>query len=252
MKLKCILVDDESLARKLLTSYIVKIPELELVATCENALQAKAALQKQAIDVMFLDIQMPDLTGIELLKMLKHKPITILTTAYSEYALEGYQLEVIDYLLKPISFERFILAVDKAREYLDLKKLQSNQNTQQTEPTNEEPSNTLIHKDYFFVKADYKIIKIIFDEIFYIEGLREYVRIHTQAQKVITLLSLNKLESVLPKNKFFRIHRSFIINLDKIQEIQGNMVVVDNQSLTVSKSQKEEFFELIKRHGLFS
>lgn len=250
MKIKCILVDDESLARKLIATYIHKITDLELVSACENALQAKNVLLQEDIDLMFLDIQMPDLTGIELLKSLKKKPLTILTTAYSEYALEGYQLEVIDYLLKPISLERFLQGVDKARDYLKLRKIHLDINTE-NDFFFPEKNTPLAHKDYFFVKADYKILKVEYEEIVYIEGLREYVRIHTQNQKIITLLSLNKLEEVLPKDKFFRIHRSHIINLDKIKEIQGNMVVVDHQALTISKSQKDAFYELIQKNGLF-
>ena len=191
--IKCIVVDDEALARKLLEAYIAKIPEFELVKKCENAIEAKKVLQNHEIDIMFLDIQMPDLTGIDFLKSLNHKPITVFTTAYPQYALEGYQLDVLDYLVKPIPFERFFQTVSKAIEYIHLKK-----NVKETKTDGFDEVLSLKGKDYFFVKADYKILKIHFNEIKYIEGLREYVRIHTNDKKVITLLSMVRLMDILP------------------------------------------------------
>lgn len=240
-KIRCLIVDDEALARKLLENYVSKLPELELVGKCESAIQAARILEEEVIDLLFLDIQMPDLSGIDLLKSLSEAPVTIFTTAYSQYALEGYPLDVTDYLLKPIAFERFFQAVQKALEYIQLK--------QQNPPSLE--SSPLSHKDYFYIKADYKIIKVKYKDILFIEGLREYVRIHTDSQKIITLLSMARLMEVLPKDSFFRIHRSYIINLDQIQEIQGNLVIIAQEALPVSKSQKEAFFKHIQSLGLF-
>ena len=237
--MNCLIVDDEALARRLLADYVSKIPDIKLVATCLSALEAQPYLQSGNIDLMFLDIQMPELTGIAFLKSLTKKPLTIFTTAYSEYALEGYALDVIDYLVKPIPFERFYQAVNKAKEYLG-------STTDSTISTSEEKA-----QDYFFVKADYKILKIAYDEVLFIEGLREYVRIHTKNQKVITLLSMNKLEEVLPSNRFIRIHRSTIINISQIDLVQGNMVVIGDHQLTISKSQKERFYTKINHDGLF-
>ena len=242
---KCAIVDDEALARKLLTNYVGKIPELTLVATCQNAIEAQSLLQQQEIDLLFLDIQMPDLTGIELLKAVKKPPLTILTTAYSDYALEGYSLDVIDYLLKPISFGRFFQAVSKALAFLHHPVVGSSEGESEAGPP------MLSATDYFFVKSDYKIVKVNFSEVLFIEGMREYVRIHTEAQKIMTLLSMQKLEEMLPSSIFTRIHRSHIVNVSKISEVQGNTVYISDVQLPVSKSYKEAFLQQINHFNTF-
>lgn len=234
------MVDDETLARELLMAHIAKMPHLAIVATCSNAIEAKLALEKHQPDILFLDIQMPHLTGIDLLRMLKKSPATILTTAYSEYALEGYELDVIDYLLKPIEFERFFKAVSKAIEWLD----RGYDLTTHSITTPAEPQN-----NYFFVKSDYKMVKVVFNEILFIEALQKYVRIHTTTTRIITLMSMSQLEETLPAGQFVRIHRSYIVNLDKIDSIEGNIVHIAKHELPISKGQRDAFLEWIKKKG---
>lgn len=243
--MKCVIVDDEALARRLLADYVSKVPELELVGACDSAIAAKSLVQQQEVDLLLLDIQMPDLTGIELLKILPSPPITIFTTAYAEYALEGYNLAVIDYLLKPISFERFFQAVTRAQEFLRYRSTSVPEKNAAVAP------NSVVDQDYFFVKSDYKIVKINFAKVIFVEGMREYVRIHTESQKVMTLLSMQKMEEMLPSAMFVRIHRSHIVNLSKIDEIQGNTVYLGTRELPVSKGYKEQFLKQINRLNLF-
>jgi DNA-binding LytR/AlgR family response regulator len=239
-KYTCIVVDDETLARELLMAHIAKMPHLAIVATCANAIETKLALEKHQPDILFLDIQMPHLTGIDLLRMLKKSPATILTTAYSEYALEGYELDVIDYLLKPIEFERFFKAVSKAIEWLD----RGYDLTTHSITTPAEPQN-----NYFFVKSDYKMVKVVFNEILFIEALQKYVRIYTTTTRIITLMSMSQLEETLPTGQFVRIHRSYIVNLDKIDSIEGNIVRIAKHELPISKGQRETFLDWIKKKG---
>lgn len=241
-KYTCIIVDDEALARELLAGHIAKILHLEILATCANAIEAKFALEKYQPDILFLDIQMPNLSGLDLLRMLKKQPATVLTTAYSEYALEGYEFDVLDYLLKPIEFERFFKAVSKAVEWLDRGKA-----------TAYPPTNTVAAKpqgDYFFVKSDYKILKVVFGEILFIEALQKYVRIHTTGQRIVALMSMSHLEEILPVGQFVRIHRSSIVNLDKIDSIEGNLVRIEKHQLPISKGQREGFLEWVQKKGL--
>lgn len=239
--IKCLVVDDEALARKLLSEYLNKIPNMKVVATCDTALAAHKVLNEQEIDLLFLDIQMPDLTGIEWLKMLPQKPITILTTAYEQYAIDGYDLDIADYLLKPIGFQRFYKSVSRA-----VKRIHPNitSNPVQTIETLNPPG-----KDHFFVKADYKLINIHFDDVLYVEGMREYIRIHTKNQRITTLLSMSKLMKILPLSQFARIHRSYIVNLKNIKEVAKNSVVIGEQRLPISQGQKEQFMERITGIG---
>lgn len=238
---KCLIVDDEQLARDLLESYVKKIDYLELKGTCSSAIEAMQVLQQQEIDILFLDIQMPDLSGIELLKTLKKQPATIFTTAYSEYALDGYELGVIDYLVKPIEFDRFFKAVSKA-----MNRLQKNQTIVPKDIAPIEPK-----EDYFFIKSESKIVRIDFDDVLYIEALQKYIRIYTTKEKIITLLSITKILELLPADQFFRIHRSFVLNIDKIDNIEGNMVKIGTYTLTISKGQREHFLEVVKSKGFF-
>ena len=224
---KTLIVDDEQLARKLLEGFVAKIPNLELVGMCKNPLEAMEIMEKEEIDILLLDIQMPELTGTEFIKTMTTRPEIILTTAYSEYALDSYELEVTDYLLKPFAFERFVKAINKAIEQIDLKS----------------KSGEIIHENstegYLSVKADHRIYKIRFKDIIYIEGLREYVTFNTHRQKVIALESLKKLEEKLPSSSFARIHKSFIVNTDEVDAIYGNMVEIGRKQLPIGKSYKE-------------
>ncbi len=239
---KVIIVDDEPLALDVMETYIEKLPSLELVARCENAIQAFDILSKEEVDIMFLDIQMPQLTGIEFLKSLSNPPLVIFTTAYPNYAIEGYELNVIDYLLKPISFERFMKAVNKAMAQLELQ----NDNAIATSNDTEGEEKA----DFIFVKADKKLIKINYADILYIEGLKDYVIIKMPTSRVITLQTMKSLEAKLPSNIFKRIHRSYIVNLKKINAVIGNMVEIEKKHLPIGKNYREELLNIVNKNRL--
>ncbi len=245
MNYNCLIVDDERPALKLLTAYISKLPHLQLVDSCENALQAISAIQKNKIDILFLDIQMPELTGLELLKILKNdKPQVILTTAYREYAVEGFALDVTDYLVKPFSFERFAQAVNKATEQINLK---NNSTPQPDNPVSATIENKEADtKDHFFVRTNYKMEKVILNEILFVESMREYVAIHTSSRRFVTNQTMNKMEEELPADKFMRVHRSHIINLSKIQSINGNVISIGEKEISIGVSYRKVFFEQLK------
>lgn len=244
--MKCLIVDDERLAGELIAEYISKIPDLELVGIKNNAIAAKSVLTAQEIDILFLDIHMPDLTGLDLLRILKNPPATILTTAYSEYAVESYQLDVVDYLVKPIEFDRFFQAVSKAIEKVAWQKGKQKAPI----PNLKKQMSTAPPKDFFFIKADTKIFKINYKDVLYIESLREYVRLHTSEQRIVARLSMSHLVATLPKQQFVRIHRTYIINIQHINNIEGNMVRIAGQRLPISKGKREEFLALIEEQGL--
>lgn len=237
MKTNCIIVDDEELARQLLEGYVNKIPFLNLAGTCKNSLEAMQILQQEQIDLMFLDIQMPELTGIEFLQTLQKKPVVIFTTAYKEYALEGYKLDVIDYMLKPISFERFLQGVNKATEYLKLKK-----RSEQLTAAIDKPEAKIqkAENGFIILKADHKFHKIFYNDILYIEGLKEYVTFYIADKKIIVLESLKKLEETLPSSTFMRIHKSYLINTDKVKTLYGNQVLIGEKYIPIGKSYAEE------------
>ncbi len=222
----CLVVDDEELARTLLENYISRLPHLNLVEKCANPLDALNALEENEIDLLFLDIQMPEMTGIDFLKSLQQKPKVIFTTAYSEYAIEGYQLDVVDYLLKPFSFERFVQAVNKAVDLLSQK--------------SDSPE-----KDYLLVKADHKVHKIKFEDIRYIQSMREYVAYFLPKGKILALNSLKRLEEELPSDQFIRIHKSYIIPIQKVTTLEGNMVHLGNEKLPIGNLYKEEVLKRI-------
>ncbi len=238
-----IIVDDEPLAQDVLETHIQRVPELNLVQKCSNALEANDALRNNSIDLMFLDIQMPQLTGIDFLRTLRNPPLVIFTTAYPNYAVEGFELNALDYLLKPISLERFIKATNKAIDQIDLTKGGS--------ATADTPSDGA---DYFFVKADKKLIKVNYDDIVYIEGLKDYVIIRMENSRVITLQTMKSLESKLPAGQFKRIHRSYIVGTDKINAIVGNMVEITEKGqakhLPIGKNYREELLAIINKNKL--
>lgn len=247
--IKVIIVDDEPLAQDVLETYIEKIPELHLVGKCNNALEANELLKKEHVDLMFLDIQMPQLTGIDFLKTLNNPPLVIFTTAYPNYAVEGFELNALDYLLKPISLERFMKAVNKAAEQLERLRKSAPVSNQP-----EEESHAADSVDFLFVKADKKLIKVNFQEIIYIEGLKDYVIIRMDNQRVITLQTMKSLEDKLPVHKFKRIHRSYIVNVDKIHAIVGNMVEVlekgQPKHLPIGKNYRDDLLDIINRNRL--
>jgi DNA-binding LytR/AlgR family response regulator len=246
--LNTIIVDDEPLARDILETYIEQIPELNLIAKCSNALEANNELQSNKIDLMFLDIQMPQITGTDFLKSLSNPPMVVFTTAYPNYAIEGFELDALDYLLKPISLDRFMKAVNRA---LEMQQLLSG-DTSETAEIVDNPSGE--KDDFIFVKSDKKLIKIHYSEIIYIEGLKDYVIIRCKDSRVITLQTMKSLEAKMPSNIFKRIHRSYIVNLDEINALVGNMVEVtekgQTKNLPIGKNYKDDLLEIVNKKRL--
>ncbi|HEY9115069.1 MAG TPA: LytTR family DNA-binding domain-containing protein [Bacteroidales bacterium] len=235
--ISCIAIDDEPLALRQIAGYIEKTPFLELAATFESALEALNFLNNNRIDLMFVDIQMPDLSGMDLVKSLDEKPEIIFTTAFSEYAVEGFKVDALDYLLKPLDYASFLKAANKAQSHFERMKIGS------------EELNT--NANHLFIKSDYKIIRLELDKILYIEGMREYVRIHLEnAKPVMTLISMKKIEQKLPSSHFMRVHRSFIVNLDKITTIEKSRIIFDKEYIPVSEQYKEAFQKFIDEQFL--
>ena len=236
-----LIVDDEFLARKLLQGYVTKIENLNLVGTAQNAAEAFSLVNEHQVDILLLDIHMPDLNGIELARTLSNVPAIIFTTAYSEYALESYEVSAVDYLLKPIAFPRFSAAIEKA-----IAKLKS-LGTTSTEPaiveTHQEAND---QKTYMLVKADYRLYKINFDDLLYIEGQHEYVSFYTRTKRITALYSLKNLEEQLPADKFIRVHKSYIVSIDEIQEIEPLSITVAGQKMPLGGSYRDA---LMKKLG---
>lgn len=232
--IRCITIDDEPLALKQIVAYIKKTPFLSLVKSCDSAFEALDVLNTEPVDLMFVDINMSDLNGMEFVKSLDNKPQVIFTTAYSEYAIDGFKVDALDYLLKPIGYPDFLKAVNKAQQWFSMI------NSPETE-------HIKTDKDFLFIKSEYKIVRIKFDEIKYIEGMREYVRIFTENSKpVMSLLSMKSLEAQLPANKFMRVHRSFMVNLEKITTIERHRIIFDRDVyIPVSEQYKEKFQKYI-------
>lgn len=235
--INCIAIDDEPLALKQIASYVNKTPFLELKESFESPLEALTYLQENSIDLIFVDINMPDLNGVDFVKSLKNPPKIIFTTAYSEYALEGFKVDALDYLLKPIDYASFLKAANKAKEWFNLK-----QNSSEEIKSND---------DYLFIKSEYKIVRIKLEDVTYIEGMREYIRIHlTNEKPIMTLLSMKAMEAQLANKNFMRVHRSFIVNLHKITTIERNRIVFDKVYIPVSEQHKEKFQEFIEKNFL--
>lgn len=239
-KIRCVIIDDEYPARILLQEFIGKVPSLELLGSYKSALEALPEIQGGNIDLMFLDIQMPDISGINFMKTLINKPLVVFTTAYSEYAIESYQLDVLDYLLKPFSFDRFMQAVGKAIQRMSVRTAPV-----VTERIIEVPATAteaVVEKDVILVKADHKIHRIKFEQIIYVEGLREYVTFFCiNNEKIITLESLRNLENTLPSAQFMRVHKSYIVRIDKIKALYGNQLKLDGVQpyIPIGKSYKD-------------
>ena len=250
MKLKCIAVDDEPLALDIIEDYVSKVPFLELVKRTENAIEALQLVQAGGIDLVFLDIQMPDLTGIQFLKIANNKASYILTTAYSQYALESYDLNVSDYLLKPIAFDRFYKAVEKVHQ------LHKNNAELAVAPpvpvavAAPSPPVTQPVQDFIFVKTEHKIQKIELDDVLYIEGLKDYISIFTKAERVITLQNMKKMEETLPSAQFIRVHKSYIIALDKIESIERSRITICGKIIPIGDTYRDEFFKRIESNNI--
>ena len=246
MKINCLIIDDEPFARQGMEEYINDISFLNIVGKCENALKAHEALTVGNVDLMFLDIQMPRLTGLDFLKNLKNPPMAILTTAYPQYALESFALDVLDYLVKPIPFDRFLKAVNKAKELFDLKNKAQNEPIVQNMPVSAE--NT--EGGYFFVKTENKYEKIFFDDILYVEALQNYVTIHCKKERITTYLTFKAIEEYLPVDQFLKVQKSFIVSLPKIDSIEGSDIRIGAHRIPISRQFKDAILETILKGKL--
>lgn len=238
MELTCWIIDDEPLAIELLESYVAKTSFLKLTGSYSSAIQAMQDSTTQSVDIMFLDIQMPEISGMEFARFVKGDTRIIFTTAFSEYALEGYRVDALDYLLKPISYTKFLEASKKALKWFEMKK-SAMEKTLPSSPSQEELQ--------MFVKADHKLIRVLFKDILYIEGWKDYVKIHLKDKPhpILSLMSMKGLEQTLPPTKFIRIHRSFIIQKNKIDSISKNRVIIGDKELPIGDSYKEDFKKII-------
>lgn len=236
--IRTIAIDDEPLALKLVNGYIAKTPFLELLAAFDNPLDAIEYLKDNPAELIFLDIQMPDLSGIEFTRILENRPKIIFTTAYEKYALEGFKLEAVDYLLKPFSYEEFLTAAKKVQKLIGLEQKAAHQ--------------VEVNNEFLFLKSEYKIRRINFNEIEYIEGLKDYVKVylHNGPKPILSLNSLKSLEAKLPSEKFMRVHRSFIVNLDKIHTIERSRIVFGKTYIPVGEQYKEKFQEFLNKNFL--
>jgi DNA-binding LytR/AlgR family response regulator len=234
--LRCLVVDDEPLAIKLLEDHISSVPFLSLVQTYTNPLEALVSINATPVDLIFLDIQMPQLNGIQFMQLLQNRAQVIITSAYHQYAIEGYEHNVVDYLLKPIAFERFYKAVEKAYSL-------KNPNATVAKPEELHPTTG----GYIFVKVETKMVRVELDDIFYIEGLKNYVSIYTKTQRIVTLQVMKQLEEVLPPNRFVRVHKSFIVALDKINVIERQELHIKDQIIPIGNTYLEHFNKLLEK-----
>ncbi len=232
--INCIAVDDESLALDLLIDNIGKVPYLNLVACCKDAFSATKALKEHTVDLVFIDIQMPGLTGLQLIDSLQQKPMVILITAYKQYALDGYRLNVLDYLLKPVDMVRFMKACDKAMELHQLrqgmKEIQTKEHSKALAP------------DYFFLNADYSMVKVVYSDIVWVEGLRDYIKIYLKSapqKPLVARMSIKALEDLLPANRFLRIHKSYLVSIDSVIAVRKNSVFIKDHELAVGDTYRE-------------
>lgn len=227
--IKCIIIDDEPLARKGLREYVLDIDFLELVASYDSPLKAAEQISRGEAQLLFLDIQMPKITGLDFLKSLQHPPPVIFTTAFPQYALDGFELNALDYLVKPISFERFLKAALRAKEYYEVRQLNLS-----------DSSGSDKESDYFFIKTDNKLFKIFYDQVLFVEALQNYVVVHTTDKKYMTYLTFKSVEEYLPSSRFIKVHKSFIISASKIESIEGNELRIGTHHIPVSRILKEE------------
>ena len=235
MSIKCIIVDDEPLAIEILESYVSKIEQLNLVGTFRNAVTAFTFLQQHPVDLIFLDIQMPKLSGIDFLKTLKQPPKVIFTTAFRDYALEGFELEIVDYLLKPIPFERFLKAVAKVLHH-------------PATTTPAAPKQEVIPDNYVYFKVDKKMIKTKMTDVLYIESIKDYVKVKTSDKEIVTQQKISYLEESLPREQFLRIHRSFIVNLEKIDAYTATDVEIGKQSIPIGRNYKNDVMKILAKN----
>lgn len=239
MKTRCLIVDDEPLARDLLRNHLEKLESFEIVAECCNAMKALQALQKFKVDIMFMDVEMPQISGIDFLKALKNPPKVIITSAHSEYAINGFELDIVDFLLKPVKFERFLKAVNKLYQLRE-EEIPSAKSQSQTGRSED---------DFIYVKENKKMVRVYLNEILYIEGLSEYVQIHTEDKKLVTKTSMTNMEEKLPSPDFMRIHKSYIVSLSKIEAFTATTIDVPAKELPIGRSYKNSVFETLNSTG---
>jgi len=231
--IRCLIIDDEPLAQAVIENFIQRVSYMTLVAKCENALEAYEIFQHKSIDLIFCDIQMPQISGVEFIKSLPKAPYVIFTTAFAEYAIEGYNVDAVDFLLKPVSFERFLRSVHKVKQLINL---DSHAQKPESPPVN-----------HLFVKEDYRLMKIDHDTIFYIQGLKDYVKIITTQKTVVTHITMKRLEELLPVSTFHRIHKSFIVRLDAITSIVGNEIEIVNKSkIPIGLTYRDSLINVLK------
>jgi len=234
-RINCLVLDDEPLALEVLEHYISKVFFLNLVRKCQHSIEAMQVLEENNIDLLFLDINMPDINGLQFLKSIKSRPLVIFTTGYREYALEGYNLDIVDFLLKPFDFERFLKSVNKANNLIS--------------KTARIPAIQQKAPQYIFVKADYKLVKINVDDILYVEGLKDYIKIFTRQRLILTLMSMTAIEEKLPAEGFFRLHRSYIISLGKIDSISRHRVIIGEKFIPISLPYRDKFYLIIGKNS---
>lgn len=234
MSINCIVIDDELPAIQQMEDYISRVPFLKLLKSFNNAIEPITFLQNNAVDVIFLDIEMEGFTGLQLIKTLQIKPKIILTTAYDQYAIKAFDLNVSDYLLKPISFERFIQSIDKVFDFFSNDKQIESQGPQ-------------YKRDYFFVKTEFRMQRIDFDDILYVEGMKEYLRIHTTTERIMTLQSFKNLEEALPSSNFIRVHKSYLVAINKIKSVERNRISIADTLIPISDTYKESFLLVVKQ-----
>lgn len=239
--IRCLLVDDEKLALELMEDNVAKVPYLKLQGKCKNALEAMEFLRKESVDLIFLDIQMPGISGIQFLNSLTNPPMVIMVTAYENYALDGFNLDVVDYLVKPVAFERFLKAVNKAYELMSLR--------QQKDANTETPIKAQPEADYLFVNADYSVVRINIPDVLYVEGLKDYVKIYLDGatKPVITRLSMQFMEDKLPADRFARVHKSFIVSLTRITAFKKTRVMLGDMEIPVSDNYKDKILAYVSR-----
>jgi two-component system, LytTR family, response regulator len=239
MNIKCIAIDDEPLALEIIKDYCSKVPFLELIRTFDNAMESIEFIRSTPPDLIFLDIQMEELTGIQLLNALKHRPYVIFTTAFDSYAIQGFDLDVMDYMLKPISFERFVKGVDRVYEKMQLDQMMKSKPGAQ--------AAAISGDSYFFVKTETRMEKVLYADVLFVEGMGDYWRIITRTKKIMSLLNYKKLEEILPAAQFVRVHKSFIVALDKIESIERNRIRIADRMIPISETYRKIFFDMIEK-----
>lgn len=235
--MNCIAVDDEPLALDIIESYVNKHPDLKLIARCNNAAEASEVLKTHKVDLMFLDIQMPEISGLNFIRSLEHKPLFMFTTAYPDFALEGFELDAIDYLLKPIAYDRFEKGVEKAKEYFSIK-------------NDAEVAETDLENEHIFVKANQKLIKLAYNDIYYVEAFADYVKIFLADRKIVTLQTMKNMEKKLPGELFSRVHRSFIVNRRHVESFSTSFCEVNGTRIPIGKNYKDDFVSVMKGNNI--